>query len=303
MLETGAYGRRFGESLRAESVSAFVSRKLPSSEIAVTEVRADRPAQRMSDPIPREDAYLVATQVRDYPGHECWEEGRQLPVTRLPQGSTCIYDLKRNPTFRLGSPFHTVHFYLPRKALDAISETAGMRLAGELRYRPGAGIEDGVMRALTTSLLPVFGKPQQICGLFIDHVMLAVGAHVARTYGGMEPISRAGRRGGLAPWQESRAKNMLAANLDSDIALADLARECGLSASHFARSFRQATGLAPHQWLTRRRIQAAMEMMKDCGKTLAEIATACGFADQSHLTRVFSRNVGVSPGAWRRSFR
>jgi len=300
MLETAAYGRRLGECLSAESVSAFVSRKLLAAEIAVTEVRAERPVVRMSDPIPREDAYLVATQMRDYPLHECWEEDRPLPVARLPQGSTCIYDLKRSPTFRINSPFHTVHFYLPRKALDAISDNVGARPVGELSYTPGTGVDDGVMRALTASLLPVFETPQCASSLFIDHVMLAAGAHVARTYGGMRSV-RPAARGGLAPWQESRAKTMLMANLEGDLSLEQVARECGISASHFSRAFRHVTGEAPHQWLTRRRIEVAQEMMRDCRRTLAEIATACGFADQSHLTRVFSRHVGVSPGAWRRA--
>ena len=302
MLEAGAYGKKFGDCLSAESVSAFVSRRLPAIPIAVTEIRADRPKVRMSDPIPAEDAYLVATQVRDYPAHEYWEDGRHLPVARLPQGSTCIYDLKRGPTFLINSPFHTVHFYFPRKALIAISGKAETSSVGELRYTPGTAVNDNVMRALTTSLLPVFEAPQRASSLFLDHIMLAAGAHVARTYGGMA-TTRPAIRGGLAPWQEHRAKELLMSNLEGEITLDQLAQECGLSMSHFARAFRQSAGMAPHQWLTRRRIEAAMEMLRDGLKPLAEIATACGFADQSHLTRVFSRHAGISPGAWRRTRR
>jgi AraC-like DNA-binding protein len=59
-------------------------------------------------------------------------------------------------------------------------------------------------------------------------------------------------------------------------------------------------GVAPHQWLIRRRVEAAREALEDPRLSLAEVALRCGFADQSHLTRLFSRIVGIGPGAWRR---
>ena len=77
--------------------------------------------------------------------------------------------------------------------------------------------------------------------------------------------------------------------------------ECGLSLSHFSRSFRQSVGDSPHGWLIKRRLEAAPAMMRDSALTLADVALTCGFADQSHFTRVFYRAVGVAPGSWRRS--
>jgi AraC-like DNA-binding protein len=136
--------------------------------------------------------------------------------------------------------------------------------------------------------------------LFIDHVLLAVGIHVAQTYGGMRTLPRP-VRGGLAPWQERRAKEILCANLDGRVPLNEVARECRLSVSHFSRAFRRSTGAAPHNWLLTRRVDLAKEKLRDDRSSLLDVALACGFADQSHLTRVFTRMVGVSPGAWRRS--
>jgi AraC family transcriptional regulator len=74
-----------------------------------------------------------------------------------------------------------------------------------------------------------------------------------------------------------------------------------LSVSHFSRAFRRSMGAAPHNWLLTCRVEAAKEKLRDHRLTLSDVALACGFADQSHLTRVFTRIVGVSPGAWRRS--
>jgi transcriptional regulator GlxA family with amidase domain len=108
-------------------------------------------------------------------------------------------------------------------------------------------------------------------------------------------------RSGLAPWQLKRAEEKLMANLEGNVSLADLAAHCGVSVGHFARAFRRSTGLSPHQWLMRRRVDEAKGLIRTRTLSLSEVALACGFVDQSHFTRVFTRQTGVSPGTWRRS--
>ena len=107
-------------------------------------------------------------------------------------------------------------------------------------------------------------------------------------------------RGGLAPWQERRAKEMITANLGG-MPLKGLAGECRLSMSHFSRAFHRSVGMPPHRWLMKRRIEVAKEKLHDGRMSLTDVAAACGFSDQSHLSRVFRQTVGVSPGVWRRA--
>jgi AraC family transcriptional regulator len=107
-------------------------------------------------------------------------------------------------------------------------------------------------------------------------------------------------RGGLAPWQVRRAKELVMAHIDGELTLDVLAGECGLSVSHFSRAFQASVGESPHRWLLERRIDRAKDLLFAKGSSLAEIALASGFRDQSHFTRTFSRSVGQSPGAWRR---
>ncbi len=90
------------------------------------------------------------------------------------------------------------------------------------------------------------------------------------------------------------------ANLGERIALEACADLVRLSPSHFHRSFKVSTGKPPHMWLTDARVRRARELLLDTGRPLAEIALETGFSDQSHFTRVFSRAVGQTPGAWRR---
>jgi AraC family transcriptional regulator len=108
-------------------------------------------------------------------------------------------------------------------------------------------------------------------------------------------------RGMLASWQLRRATEMMMSGLSGDIALSDVAAGCGLSLSYFTRAFKQSTGDPPHRWLLRQRIERAKELLRDPQVTLAEVAVACGFADQSHFTRVFNASAGASPGVWRRN--
>jgi len=117
-----------------------------------------------------------------------------------------------------------------------------------------------------------------------------------------DPNPLAGAAGGrLAPWQVTRVMRFIDANLGEKIGAQDFAGLTRLSASHFARAFRATVGEAPHAYLIRRRIDRAKELMLETDMPLAHIALDCGLADQAHMTRLFSRVVGVSPGAWRRA--
>jgi AraC family transcriptional regulator len=91
------------------------------------------------------------------------------------------------------------------------------------------------------------------------------------------------------------------AHLEEDISVARLASECSLSPTHFARAFRQTTGLPLYRWRLERRIDKAQDLLRNSPEPLADIALSCGFADQSHFTKVFSRMVGIGPGSWRRA--
>jgi AraC-like DNA-binding protein len=298
---TEAYGQRLGGAMRAENASTIVTRALRTADMAVTEIRCDNPLPEMSGPIRQEDAFLVALYLRDSPNRESWEDGRRVSVGDQRIGETSLHDLKRAPAVRLHKPHHCLAFYLPRAALDAIADDANAPRIRDLSYKPGAGVNDVTISGLGSLLLPALSHPDQANPLFLDHVLLGVGVHIAQTYGGMRPMSRP-VRGGLAPWQEQRAKEILRANLHG-VPLKEVARECGLSVGHFSHAFRRTLGVAPHKWLIEQRIVLSKEKLRDDGLSLSDVATECGFSDQSHLTRVFRQTVGASPGAWRRALK
>jgi AraC-like DNA-binding protein len=105
------------------------------------------------------------------------------------------------------------------------------------------------------------------------------------------------RLGQEAPSIE-RARHYLNAHFAREIELRKVAEVARLSPFHFLRAFRRETGLTPHAYLTNRRVNAARNLLGR-GDPLADVALACGFFDQSHLSRVFKAHTGVTPGAYR----
>jgi len=95
----------------------------------------------------------------------------------------------------------------------------------------------------------------------------------------------------------SKAKSLIDLSPAVPITLSDLARASGLSRFQVVRGFARATGLTPHAYLVQRRIDMTRRLIAR-GTRLAEAAVASGFADQSHMTRIFVRNYGISPRAY-----
>jgi AraC-like DNA-binding protein len=293
------HSRDLGDTLRVENAPMVVSRLLRKSEISVTEIRSDNPREFTTDPMQPDDGWNIALQLRDFGAHKLWEDGKAAKLCDLHAGDSVIYDMKRKFVIHLDRPFHSVHFYIPQRALDAISEDAGATKVTALDYEPGRGVPDPTLLNLGGSMMAALERPEQANTLFVDHVTFAVAVHVAQAFGRMAPIVKPAL-GGLAPWQERRALELLSANLNGRLTLKQIAQECGLSVSHFSRAFRQTVGLPPHSWLINRRVEIAKALLRNKQKPLADVAFESGFVDQSHLTRVFTRAVGNSPGAWRR---
>jgi AraC family transcriptional regulator len=136
--------------------------------------------------------------------------------------------------------------------------------------------------------------------LYVDCISLAI---IARLLGSAQQGAEAGvgRAMALPRWRLKRAIDFIEARLDETITLADLAAAAGLTRMHFAAQFRAATGLRPHEYLLRRRIERAQEMLLGTATPVVEIALSVGFQTQSHFTTVFKRFTGQPPLAWRQS--
>jgi AraC-like DNA-binding protein len=127
--------------------------------------------------------------------------------------------------------------------------------------------------------------------LMFDHYVLMFCSHMVATYGN-EGATPAPYVGGLAPWQIRRVTDLIENRLTGELRLASLAEECGLSVSHFSRSFKQSFGMPVHRYVIERRIERAKSLMKRSGLSLTDIALQSGFGDQASLAGPLARSWG-----------
>jgi AraC family transcriptional regulator len=249
-------------------------------------------------PVP---AVLVSISLKSLPSssYQVWTADKLIATSIVHTFRSNVIDFDSQPRCWAGSAFDYVHYSVPRKGLDDISEDLGFGRVSE--YRLAVLEDDLVVAQITKSILPFLGRSNGLSLLALDQFSLVLGAHLLQHYGVLQKTAR-GSKGGLAPWQKRRASELLHENLDGRIRLSDIARECGLSVSHFARSFKTSFGASTHQWLIQHRIDHAKQLMSHTTMSLIEIAIQSGFNDQAAFTRTFHQLVGISPGRWRRHY-
>lgn len=155
-------------------------------------------------------------------------------------------------------------------------------------------VDDYVRRALDDAL------PPSRLEMETRAVLLAL--HLLRFHSNRAALPLPGRAGGLSRRQLATVLDYLDANLTGDVSLARLAALVGLSPRHLCTAFRNSTGLAPHRYVTRLRIDRAKTLLLG-EANMATVAVRSGFSSQQHLAASFRRMVGLSPGAWRRRYR
>jgi AraC family transcriptional regulator len=212
------------------------------------------------------------------------------PTLFVSARDTAIVGMPRN-----GSLLVTI----PRAVLDRVADRMNAAPLERLAIASGQSVADATLARLADLVRAELAAANRVDSPVVEHLLHAMAAHVAIVHGGLVPNSRS-PRGKLAAWQLRRAQDVLRSSLDTPVRVETVADACGLSVSHFSRAFRVSTGRAPGTWLREQRIEAAKSLLRSASISLTQVAAACGFADQSHLCRVFQRHVGVSPGVWRR---
>lgn len=289
-----AYGDSIRKSFRLSDAPSLVSEMRPGASFAITRVQCGEEGLGKTEKLPAESALLVPIQLKPLV-HELWYGTKPERVSPWPAGALSVVDMEREPTAFFGSTLDGIQLYLPRASLAAIAELTDSRPIYDLDIPNGT--VDSVTYRLGLLLVPAFAHPERVNQLFLSGLMLAFYGHLTQHYG--RGLRRDSSDVGMAAWQLSRAQEVIAENLSGRVSVTHIAYECGMSPSHFARAFKRALGMPPHQWLLHRRVQVAKVLLRQMHMTIADVAVASGFSDQSHLVRVFRRVEGLTPQAWR----
>ena len=182
-------------------------------------------------------------------------------------------------------------------AVEVAPETVRRVLGTDLELPPWHGLSDEPLIQLVHSLLHELMTGATSGLLYVEGLMVAVVARLARCGGHAPTPSR-----GLDSARMKVVREFIEDSLAERITVANLATLTGLSAAHFAREFKRATGETPFEYVMRRRLERARTLLEG-GHSICQAAACAGFADQAHLSRLFKLRFGMTPGAFLRSLR
>jgi AraC-like DNA-binding protein len=220
----------------------------------------------------------------------------RLSATHCPRGTVLLFSRVSERSAKHGDH---VFDYLHIPATDRAAHTVIDGIHGN-RLRSAS--PESALMVLQDILLKHFGAGTDLHDRFTCLIAAAICILVQRNQWGLS-AQRRPKTGGLAVWQEDRAKSYLEGHLSEPLAVDEVAQLCGISTTHFSRLFKISTGHPPYRWLLKKRMQRAKALLSTSPATIAAVATECGFTEQSHFTRTFRQEAGMTPGAWRQVHR
>ena len=172
--------------------------------------------------------------------------------------------------------------------------------AADFELRTAIGVEDPVIKRIG-----LLGRKELSEGgiggrLYAEGLGTALAVHLLREYS-VSPSAQVILKGGIASRPLRRVTDYINEHLQDVLSLAELARAANLSPHHFATAFKASIGISPHQYVIKRRLERARDLLRRNENTISDIAYAVGFSSQSHLTANFRRMTGLTPRKFRQS--
>jgi AraC family transcriptional regulator len=224
--------------------------------------------------------------------------GRNVESKIVPAGGLFILPGGSDFGVRLEGELDSLHIYLRRELVREVAEDLGLSDGG-VEIVPCLGEPDLLAERLALGVRDALTDQDDAASVYADYLSRALAARLLRHHSSAT-IRSEPAKGGLGPAQLKVVTDYMEANLDRSLSLAEIAGSCGLSPTHFARRFKIAVGVPPHQHLMQLRVERAKRMLQG-QLSIAEIAFACGFAHQEHLTSIFRRFTGLTPANFRRA--
>lgn len=215
--------------------------------------------------------------------------GWQGAVCVMPQGQSSVWDITR--------PFAFLHLYAPDAELRRVYAETFDRDSRQMAISDRSFVAPGQLVAPFRALLMAVRSGDAAAADCARTEVLAT----AFAGGFMGEARQTTVTGGLSPRHVRLLRDHIEAHLDQPLTLRSLAELVGLSEFHLQRSFAQSCGVSPQKWIAHRRIARAKQMIAGAEAPLAQVAVACGYSSQSHLSRAFRAGVGLTPGAYRQA--
>jgi AraC family transcriptional regulator len=187
--------------------------------------------------------------------------------------------------------------FLNRQLFDQAVEVAADRDPAHVEVVPRFVIRDLVLERIAHRLLKEIAEPDA-SRLLTEEIAQELASHLIDSHCNIVHPRPRMRGYTMAPGKLRRAQEFIIANLHADMSLEDIAGAAGMSLFHFAKSFKDATGRSPHQFLTELRLQHARSLLHDTTLSIGQIAKAVGLS-HGRFTAVFARELGMTPSEFR----
>lgn len=194
-------------------------------------------------------------------------------------------------------PFDELHIFLLNDLISECADHSPRHVEARI-LSEAVPTHDPIINQLAHAFLHTGNMPGSLGQLYLDSIGVALIAHLLS--GSNRSHLPARKRAGLSRWRLRRAMEYIDANLAECLTLPGIAKAVGLSPMHFAAQFRVTTGLRPHEYVLRRRVERAQQMLLETSLSSVEIALSVGFRSQSHFTSVFTKFIGRPPQKWKR---
>lgn len=190
------------------------------------------------------------------------------------------------------------HVYLSERLVSSVANEIMDRSVAEVRLRDVLKTEDPIVTAAVDTITRE-AKARSLGGaLYVEAVATQLTVHLLRNYASVT-FREPNDKGRLSPLQSRRIAEYIDSRLHEPLSLETLAGVVGLGVWSFTRRFRESFGRAPHGYVIDRRVARARCLLAQGVMQVKEVASACGFADQAHLTRVFQHRLHTTPAVLR----
>jgi AraC family transcriptional regulator len=196
-----------------------------------------------------------------------------------------------------GEAYEMLHIYLQPGFLRQAAESNDIdttRIAIELEF----GVCDAHIRHIGMSLLQELESTSWAGKAYANLLATALAVHLLRKHAVEDPFTQS-YNGGMPKYKLRRAVDYISDKLGEELRVAEIAEEVNMSPYHFTRLFKQATGLAPHQYIMQKRIEMAKKFLVETELAIAQIALEIGFQSQSRFTTLFRQITGTTPRVYR----
>ncbi|MEE1674173.1 AraC family transcriptional regulator [Agarivorans aestuarii] len=213
-------------------------------------------------------------------------------------GKLCLMPAGHESRWQVDGDLAFVHLYFSDQDLSQSIEQIWDKSASSFDVQDLTFADDIAVSGLIQQWLLKLNWQDNADRLALDQLSQLLLGHITKHYLNKH-LPEPAVNGGLAPYQLNRCQEFIEAHLADKLSLHQLAQLVDLSDYHFARMFKQSSGVSPHQYLSQRRIERAKHLLLNGGLSLAEVAYQTGFSSQAHFSARFKQITGNSPASFR----